>query len=127
MKLSKQLLSAGMVFIMLCGCATFNGLNSLSNVDKAKVVAEQLTSWYEKTGADVIATYKTAGPAEKEFLKSNVMPSLLKFGDILNTYDDAINVWQETNKKPTNIDEIVKSLKDLKDDIIESLSRTKEK
>jgi len=127
MKLSKQILSAGIVFIMLCGCATFNGLNSLSSVDKAKVVAEQLTSWYEKTGADVITTYKTAGPTEKEFLKNNLMPSLLKFGDILNTYDDAVKIWQETKNKPANIDEIVKSLKDLKDDIIESLSRTKEK
>jgi predicted membrane protein len=99
----RKALTLSMVFaLFFSGCAMF----STANFGKHKVYANEFTEWSENMADDLNELHAKADDPGKEWLETKVNPIYSDALDNIEAYTELLRVWQVTETKPLDIDDL---------------------
>lgn len=102
-----------LVAVLFSGCAIFRPYANLSPLDQAKVAVETLSSWYDSTHDALEIRWANADEVEREFLRREINPKMNKLLPLITKHNDLILLWEETNTKPSNYEEMLNEIQRL--------------
>jgi uncharacterized protein YceK len=88
--------------LFFSGCATF----TTANFGKHKVYASEFTTWSENMAKDLNELHAKADVPGKEWLETKVNPIYSDALDNIEAYTELLRVWQVTETKPLDIDDL---------------------
>jgi hypothetical protein len=119
MKLAGTLLI--LVLFLFSGCTIFQPYARLSPLNKAKVSAETLSTWYQSTHIAVEQKYAEGDKETRVLLRETVNPKMNQLKPLIIKYDKLILLWSKTNAQPEGIAGLVSEIEKLIFGVIEAL------